>query len=259
MRIENQPAFILHARAYRETSLLLEAFTHEHGRVGLVARGVRRERTRLPRGVLQPLQALNISFVQRGELGTLTTAEAGGLHAPLRGDALFSGLYLNELLLRMTGRNDPHPRLFDAYVECIGALASAHVSSQVIPAEISRAETGWTLRRFERELLAELGYALQLRHVAGSGEAVDADATYAYDPEAGPLTIKVRGDSLRVPGSALLALADDQRPHDADLEHLRRLMRAVIRHHLGGATLNAWSLTAGTSPPRAHPDKPPSS
>ena len=85
MRIETQPAYLLHARPYRETSLLLDAFTRDHGRVGLVARGVRRERSRLPRGLLQPLQPLVLDWVAKGELGTLTGAEAAGMPLPLAG------------------------------------------------------------------------------------------------------------------------------------------------------------------------------
>jgi DNA repair protein RecO (recombination protein O) len=251
VRVEGQPAFVLHARAYRETSMLLEVLTREHGRLGLVARGVRRERTRLPRGQLQPLQPLLIGFVLRGELGTLTGAEPAATLPGPGGDALLAGIYVNELVLRMTGRADPHPRMFDAYAECVAALARRDIGgvreSAAGDSDVRRARdaTGWTLRRFERDLLAELGYALPLRRVAGSGAAVGSASTYAYDPEAGPLETRVPGDSLRVRGSALLALADDVRPDAADLEQLRRLMRAVIRHHLGGANLNAWSLTSG--------------
>lgn len=251
MRVEAQPAFVLHARAYRETSMLLEVFTRDHGRLGLVARGVRRERTRLPRGLLQPLQPLLLGFVLRGELGTLTGAEPAAMAATCRGDALFAGIYVNELVLRMTGRNDPHPRAFDAYAGCVAALAGNDAGGVREPAHDAidtRAAAGWALRRFERDLLAELGYALPLRHVADSGAPVEPVSSYAYDPEAGPLESHAPGDSLRVRGSALLALADDLRPDAADLEQLRRLMRAVIRHHLGGANLNAWSLTAGMGP-----------
>src|SRR3546814_1212572 len=113
----------------------------------------------------------------------------------------------------MTGRADPHPRMFDVYAECVAALARRDIGgvreSAAGDSDVRRARdaTGWTLRRFERDLLAELGYALPLRRVAGSGAAVGSASTYAYDPEAGPLETRVPGDSLRVRGSALLALA----------------------------------------------------
>lgn len=249
MRIEGQSAFVLHARAYRETSMLLEVLTREHGRLGLVARGVRRERARLPRGQLQPLQPLRIGFVLRGELGTLTGAEPAATMPGLAGDRLLAGIYVNELVLRMTGRADPHPRMFDAYAECIAALARKddggvrETGGGDSDAVRTRDAAGWVLRRFERDLLAELGYALPLRRVAGSGAAVEPASSYAYDPEGGPLEGGIPGESLRVRGSALLALADDACPDSADLEQLRRLMRAVIRHHLG-VNLNAWSVTS---------------
>src|SRR5690606_24831681 len=137
------------------------------------------------------------------------------------------------LVSRLTGRADPHARLFDAYADCIGRLAGSHGDGVREPgAADARDAAGWTLRRFERDLLAELGYALPLRRVAGSNRAVESGATYAYDPEAGPLDAPPSRAVLRVRGSALLALADDVRPASADLEQLRRLMRAVIRHHL---------------------------
>jgi DNA repair protein RecO (recombination protein O) len=253
VRVTGQPAFVLHARAYRETSMLLEVLTREHGRLGLVARGVRRERSRLPRGLLQPLQALMLGFVLRGELGTLTGAEPAARMAAPRGDALFAGFYVNELVLRMTARGDPHPRLFDAYAGCIATLSGENANGvRECDTSGARDEAGWILRRFERDLLAELGYALPLREVAGSGMPVDFAATYAFDPEAGPLDCVQRG-ALRVRGSALLALAEDVRPDATDLEQLRRLMRAVIRHHLGGVDLKAWSI--GHLASRPGPDR----
>ncbi|HEX5121787.1 MAG TPA: DNA repair protein RecO, partial [Rhodanobacteraceae bacterium] len=147
MRIEEQPAFILHTRPWRETSLLIEAFTREHGRVGLVARGVRGAKSRFARASLQPLQPLLLGWSARGELGTLTSAEQTGSPWHLSGDALFAGMYVNELVLRLSSRNDAHPLAFAAYTECLARLADAD-------------DIAWTLRRFERDLLADLGYAL---------------------------------------------------------------------------------------------------
>ena len=159
MRIEQQPAYVLHARAYRETSLLLEVFTRDHGRMGVVARGVRRERSRIPRGVLQPLQPLLLDWNAAGDLGSLVGAEAASTPLVLSGEALLSAIYLNELVLRMSGRGDPHPAAFAAYADCLARLAIG-------------AGIGWTLRRFERDLLADLGYALLLdRSAAGAAIA----------------------------------------------------------------------------------------
>jgi DNA repair protein RecO (recombination protein O) len=226
MRIDQQPAFILHSRAYRETSLLLEVLSRDHGRVGIVARSVRRERSRIPRGMLQPLQPVLLSWFARGELGTLTAVDSASSPFALAGDALVAALYVNELVLRLCGRNDPHAAAFDAYALCLSRLADGH-------------DLAWTLRRFERDFLADLGYALALQQTA-NGEAIDADEEYAYDPESGAEAGRGAGGLIRIRGSALLALDRDERPRDDDLVQLRRLMRAVIRHFIGG-NLNAWT------------------
>ena len=233
MRVDQQPAFVLHARPYRETSLLVEALTRDHGRVGLVARGVRRERSRLPRGLLQPLQPLLLSWVSRGELATLAGAEAASSPLGLRGDALLAAMYVNELVLRLGNRNDAHPVAFAAYAQCLARLA---VDMDV----------AWTLRRFERDLLAELGYALALTHTV-SGEPIDAGVEYNYDPESGASELRTGAAFARVSGAALLALDRDERPNAAQLAQLRRLIRSAIRHLLG-CELNAWALSAQRSP-----------
>ena len=228
MRIDEQPAYILHARPYRETSLLLEAFTRDHGRVGLVARGVRRERSRMPRGVLQPLQPLLLSWVARGELGALAGADAASAPLALSGDCLLAAMYINELVQRLSGRNDPHPHAFVAYAQCLARLAD-------------EGDMAWTLRRFERDLLADLGYALALTHTA-DGTPIEADADYGYDPESGAGVWHNGSGRPLVQGAALLALDRDDSPSPQQLVQLRRLIRAVVRHLLGGE-LQAWSLS----------------
>jgi DNA repair protein RecO (recombination protein O) len=233
MRIEQQPALILHGRPYRETSMLLECFTRDHGRVGLVARGVRRERARLPRALLQPLTPLSIGWSGSGELATLSAVEAGGAPFGLAGEALLCGLYVNELLLRLTMRHDPHPGLFARLVETLQRLGSD-------------SSTAWTLRRFERDALGELGYGLDLATEAVSGEPLDPAASYGYRHELGAVAWRGSQDGPRVSGAALLALAADCRPADADLAALRRWLRAVITAHLGGAELHSWKLLAGS-------------
>jgi len=235
MRVDQQPGYILHARPYRETSLLLEVFSRDHGRVGLVARGVRRERSRLPRGVLQPLQPLLFDWIARGELGALVAAEIASAPFALAGDLLFSAMYVNELVSRLCARNDAHPLAFAAYAQCLDRLAGDE------PA-------GWTLRRFERELLADLGYALLLDRDAADA-ALLPEQDYAYDPESGARTWTAGdGRMPRVSGAALLALGADRTPDAAQLAQLRRLMRSVIRHHLGGE-LNAWTWGRPAAPP----------
>jgi DNA repair protein RecO (recombination protein O) len=229
MRIEEQPAFILHTRPWRETSLLIEAFTREHGRVGLVARGVRGAKIRFVRASLQPLQPLLLGWSARGELGTLTSAEQTGSPWHLSGDALFAGMYVNELVLRLSSRNDAHPVAFAAYTECLARLADAD-------------DIAWTLRRFERDLLADLGYALMLTHTA-EGATVEPGVSYAYIADAGPVAWREGSGFVRVAGSALLALDRDERPAGPDLADLRKLMRSIVRD-LAGGELNAWTLSS---------------
>jgi DNA repair protein RecO (recombination protein O) len=233
MRIDQQPAFILHARPYRETSLMIDAFTREHGRVGLVARGVRRERSRLPRGVLQPLQPLLIDWVARGELGTLIAAEVASAPFALSGDALLAAMYVNELVLRLSVRNDAHAAAFDAYAQCLPRLAD-------------EGDMAWTLRRFERDLLVDLGYALALTQTT-DGAPIEPGLDYSYDPGSGASAWRDGALFPRIAGEALLALDHDEQPSSGHLVELRRVMRITIRHLIGG-DLNAWALASRRMP-----------
>ena len=230
MRVEGQPAFILHGRPYRETSLLLECLTRDHGRVGLVARGVRRERTRIPRALLQPLIPIRLGWNGRGELATLTQVEAVASGFDLAGDALLCALYLNELVLRITPRQDPHPQMFADYAETLARLARGEAQA-------------WTLRRFERDLLAHLGYGLILDVDGDAGAPLDPERDYAYRHEHGPAPWRDARDGVRLRGAALLALARDEMPAAEHLPSLRRLMRAVIAAHIDGE-LRSWSMLA---------------
>ncbi|MGH8182422.1 MAG: DNA repair protein RecO [Rhodanobacteraceae bacterium] len=233
MRITQQPGFILHARPWRETSLLLEAFTHDFGRVGLVARGVRGARARMPRSTLEPLQPLRLDWSGRGELRTLTAAEPEGNAPVLRDDRLLSALYVNELLVRLTARDDANPDLFERYAGLLDELAATR-------------SLAWSLRRFERDLLAAIGYALQLETAADRGDPIEAARNYDYLPEHGPVAADGTTRGVRVRGSALLALAADAAVPDAeDMASLRRLMRALIAAHVGERGLQSWRVLAG--------------
>ncbi len=213
-RVQLEPAWVLSVRPYRETSALVEAFTPHAGRVGLVARGVRSGRART-RGLLQPFQPLLLSFSDRGELGTLGSLEPDGAPVTLRGEAVFSGWYLNELVLRLLPRRDPHPRLFEHYASALTALAG--------PA------AGASLRVFEMRLLTELGYGVQLP------EPVEADAWYAWDEERGLRLAEPGPSSYR--GASLQALAEEALDTPESLRDARRLLRAALAPHLGDRKL----------------------
>jgi len=226
-RRDNQPAFVLHTYPYRETSLIVEALSADHGRIGLVARGAKRPRSEL-RGLLQAFQPLTLAWAGTGELKTLTKAEwRGGLARP-GGAALLCGFYLNELLLKMLAREDPHPRLFGDYEAALGALA----------ADTSPAGQAGILRRFELRLLAEMGYALPLTCDSESGDPIDATRRYHYLFDRGPRLIEAnvaREPGLRWPivrGATLVALSS-QTFADADIAiEAKHLMRAVLDHYL---------------------------
>jgi DNA repair protein RecO (recombination protein O) len=232
MHLDQQPTYILHARPYRETSLLLECLTRDFGRIGMVARGVRSERgkARLQRALLEPFQPLAVDLLMRGELATLRGVEAAGTPLRLVGDANLAGLYLNELIVRLTGRQDPLSDLFDAYAMTLPRLATESLA--------------WSLRRFERDLLDALGYALQLEFEAENGEPVEPERFYRYHVELGPVPC-LPGTAQALRGRDLLALAQDESPDAAGLSALRNMMRDVIRFYLNGGELRAWRVFGG--------------
>ncbi len=232
MRITAEPAFVLHARAWRETSLLVEVLGENHGRIGLVARGVQGPKKQVLRAALQPLQHIRLDAVQRGELAQLVSAEALDAAPRLAGEAMLAAFYINELVLRLAPRQDPHPDMYRVYGETRTRLGGGE-------------SLAWTLRRFERDLLEALGSGFDLS-VDGDGAAIDPAARYLLDPEHGPrrlLSDRGRDErSAAATGSALLALASDQQPDAEDLASLRRVLRSVLSHHLGGRGLKSWEM-----------------
>jgi DNA repair protein RecO (recombination protein O) len=227
MRIEGEPAFVLHARPWRETSAIVELLTRTHGRVGVVARGLNTAKKQPLRAALQPMQWLRVDYVQRGELARLAGAEALDNAPVLAGERLLAALYANELLLRLTGRNDPAPALFDLYARLRGELAVA-------------ASLSWTLRRFERDLLDALGVGLPWDSTA-DGEPCDPEARYRLDAETGPQPVTQRLEES-ISGETLLALAADRQPDAEGLAALRRGLRRVLQSHLGSTPLRSWGL-----------------
>lgn len=216
--VELQPAYILHHRAYRDTSALLELITPLHGRVGVVARGARGARSPL-RGVLRPFLPLLCSWGGRGELFSLRRAEVAGRMPVLSGQALFAAYYLNELLLRLLQRQDPHPEVFEAYVQALDGFAGQPLEA--------------VLRLFEKRLLEALGYGLVL-DTDVHGEPVAAERRYRYIPEQGPEPIQGgMRDEGGLSGRALLALAAEACDNVQDLRELKPLLRRVLGLYLG--------------------------
>ena len=236
MRAALQPAFILHHRPYRDTSLLLEVFTPEHGRMSLVGRGVRRRsRGGSSASLLQAFTPLLLSFSGRSELKTITAVEAAGPALPLRGERVYSGMYMNELLVRLLHRYDPHPRLFAAYGQALESL----VESPVVDA---------VLRRFELNLLHELGYSIDLSVVGDTGDPVRADGWYAYEPGRGLVARRDLAEPAApaYAGKDLLQLAGGDFAGPA-LRTAKRLLRQVLSEHLGQAPLKSRDLFRGVA------------
>ena len=216
---ENQDAYVLHAYPYRETSLLLDVFARAAGRMTLVARGARRPRSAM-RGVLLSFQPVQLGWYGKGEVRTLTRAEWIGGQRLLQGEALLCGFYLNELLLRLLPREDPHEALFERYGEALRGLAS-------------QAATGPILRAFEKALLREIGYALVLERDGASGLGVEPAKTYTYDPERGPVEVsETARTDVMLAGQTLLDIARDDYSDAVTQQQAKLLMRSLINHRL---------------------------
>jgi DNA repair protein RecO (recombination protein O) len=229
-RINNESGFILHTYPFKETSVVAEVFTRGHGRVALIARGARRPASAL-RGLMQPFTPLLLSWFGKSELKTLHAAEwQGGLIAP-QGRALMCGFYLNELLLRLLARGDAHELLYDRYVGTLDQLAG-----EACVTDFER-----ILRRFEKNLLSEIGYGATLDADADSGAPIDPAARYVFQPERGAL--RATGQpGCPVSGQTLIDLAADQFERPATLVEAKALMRTLINHTLGAKPLYTRQL-----------------
>ena len=238
-RISDEPAFVLHRYDWSESSLILEVFTRRHGRIALVARGAKKPSSNF-RPVLLPLQPLRVSFGGDAEIRTLKGAEWVGGQVMPTGDALLSGYYLNELLLRMLARDDPHPGLFDAYASAVQVLASEH-GEALQPA----------LRAFELVLLREIGLLPVLNLQTPTLAPLDPQGRYSLVPEGG-LVQAAAGDRASLDGEQwqLLQLAlDDPAPFSATLPEaagvmaqLKPQLRVLLHYHCGVATLRTRQM-----------------
>ncbi len=219
--------FILHRRDYSNSSLLLECFSAEHGRFPAIVKGVR-SRHRGESSLLQPFQPLLIQIYGRGEVKTVTAFEQDGAAVALRGQPLFCGFYLNELLQYLLGRSDPHQKLFHIYHETLLQLVGSSSIDMV-------------LRYFEIELLAELGYGLLLDSDAETGMPIEPAEFYSYQLEKGPIKA-MAGDSV-IRGETLRALSNRElQLDDSGRQEAREMMRRILHHYLGGRPLKSREL-----------------
>lgn len=227
-RILAQPGFVLHSYPYKETSLIVDVFSRDHGRIALVAKGAKRPHSAL-RGVLQTFQPLSVSWSGKSEVRTLTGAEWVGGLLPLEKAGLLFGFYLNELLVKLLARDDRHPALFDHYVSTLNQLA--HGESAPI-----------VLRKFERALLKETGVAADWTVCVTNGKAVEAGETYVVDPEQGVRFPRLSDNGLKVSGKTLLDMEKEDYSDLTTQTQSKFLMRSLLSHHLGGAQLNTRQM-----------------
>lgn len=225
MRVSLQPAFVLHHRPYRETSMLVELFTKEHGRISVIARGVRTQKSRI-RALIQPFVPLLVSWQGKTELMTLGSIETNQTPIMLKGDCLLSGFYLNELLMRVLHKHDPHPELYTIYHETLLELQSDQLQHK-------------TLRLFEKNLLEALGYGLQLQY------DIEPEKYYCFFPEQGFKIYQDNDDinqALIFPGKSLIALANETLADEESLRDAKRLMRLAFAPLLGSQPLHSRKL-----------------
>lgn len=232
MRIQDQPAYILHHRPFRDTSQIIEVLSRDYGRLSIMSRGSRSAKSR-QKAVLQPFLPLLISWSGKGEMPTLTSAETIDNQFPrLTGKALPSAFYINELLMNLLHKHDVNEGIFGLYESIIQLLQQGHKIEPV-------------LRLFEKQLLDVLGFGLVLDRSAKTGEEVSRDQEYAYYLEHGPVELsQVHDDAFitRVSGQSLLDLHANTLESDISLRDAKRLMRSVLHYYLGGKTLKSREL-----------------
>jgi len=227
-RVAAQPGFVLHSYPYKETSLIVDVLSRDFGRVALVAKGAKRPHSKL-RGVLQTFQPLAVGWSGKSEVRTLTAAEWVGGLPPLEKSALLCGFYLNELLVKLLARDDPHAALFDHYTEALTQLA--HDESAPI-----------VLRKFERALLKETGVATDFTVCTSTAGPIDPEQTYVVDPERGPRIARSSERSPTVSGKTLLDMEDQNYEDAVTQSQSKILMRFLLAHHLGSMQLNTRQI-----------------
>ncbi|APV50945.1 DNA repair protein RecO [Betaproteobacteria bacterium GR16-43] len=233
--------YVLHSYPYKETSLILQLFTEHQGRFGAVAKGARRPKS-ASRAVLVPFQPLSLSWFGRGELKTLKAGEPDGPAFPLAGAALLAAFYLNELLLKLTHRDDPHPGLYAAYHEAISELRALSRSRTKPAADAVEP----VLRRFEVRLLRELGYALELAREGESHVPIAAEREYFYYVERGavpaPSHEEPRANAVKLRGLTLQHLERGELTDPVTATQAKQLMRLILHHVLNGEELSTRNL-----------------
>ncbi|OGT77755.1 MAG: DNA repair protein RecO [Gammaproteobacteria bacterium RIFCSPLOWO2_02_FULL_52_10] len=229
MKIALHPCYILHQRHYRETSLILEVFSRNNGKLTLVARGAKK-RNAGTSPLMQINQKLNIAWTIRGEMGTLTAIEAAGTNYNLGGSRLIAAFYMNELLMRLLHKYEPHQELFDTYENALRLLQQSFNEEAI-------------LRVFEIELLKSLGYGLVFDHDVISGKPIEQDKLYFYQIDFGPTTTPPQDrEYVKLSGKTLIALAQSAIQEPYQLQEAKQLTRRILKNYLGTKPLASRDL-----------------
>lgn len=232
--IELAPGYIIHTRPYQNTSALVDFFSEQHGLVSLIAKGLKRPRSRFA-GIIQPFMAIQLSWIGKHDLKTLTYAQANCLLPKLSSQKILLGLYLNELIIRMLQRYDPYPSVYALYQQTLDYLANAQSKNQE---EI-------ILRQFELGLLAELGYGLDL-YQCKTGDEIHEDLLYTFDPISGMVEVSSENQSINrviVSGAALISLRNGIFDNNEQtLKESKILTRALLKFHLENKPLQSRKL-----------------
>jgi DNA repair protein RecO (recombination protein O) len=224
---ENEIVYVLHTYPFKETSLIVEIFSKVHGRISIVAKGARRPRS-LVRGMLQSFQSLQATWSGQGEMKTLHSIDWCDALLQIEGDALICGFYINELLMRLLPKEDPHEKLFDFYHQTMELLSMKNHLSV-------------TLRRFELKLLQELGYELPLLNDE-NGEPIKTNKIYNYEVAYGPSETKNSSEGVSLIGKTLIDMAGDDYKDPTTEMQSKQLMRYLIGHYIGEKPLNSKKL-----------------
>lgn len=231
LRIVLQPAFVLHSRPYRDSSLLVDLLTISHGKVHALARSARGAKSRF-RGLLRPFVPLLATWSGKTELMNLSTVEGNGLPYELSGEKLLSGIYLNELLVRLLHLFDPHPQLFMAYQQTLVALQQTQ-------------EHEYILRIFEKQLLKEMGYGIQFdKDIVG--EALEPEQHYVFDPKHGfSCSNNLVQNKAIFLGKHIIALHNETMQSKEEFKAAKYLMRIAIESLLGDKPPKSRELFIG--------------
>ena len=230
-RINNQRAWLLHHRPFRDSSMIIDFFSHDYGLVTLIARGSRSQKSKL-KGILRPFLPLDISWIKKTDLGTLTGAELNGDPIALKGEALLSAYYINELMLNLLHRDDSQVEMFSTYTSTIKNLCAFNYNLAI-------------LRVFEIRMLELLGYGLNFQYEAKTGKEIEKEMFYQYIIDEGPVFSKSNNGPMIFSGEELIAIGSHDFSNPLTLKNAGRLLRPIITNRIGGKELKSRKVLKG--------------